>query len=365
MVEPVMASSTPAITSGYRIDLTAGSFDGLRLDTSLPVASLGPHDCLVAIHAVSLNYRDIAMPLRLYPAYTKEDVVPCSDGAGVVVAVGSQVESLKVGDKVCPTFFQDFEDGYPTKESRATSLGGLNDGVLRKHAVFGERGLIKLPGFLSAREASTLPCAALTAWNTLFGVEGRALKRGDWVLTQGSGGVSIFALLFAKALGAHVVATTGDKGKEKRLHDLGADLVLNYREDPKWGIAARDHIEKQGGTGAQHIIEVAGETSMEQSLKAVAPEGIISIIGFLGGAGTGEKKTGFWDCFTSACLVRGVLVGSKRQFRDMLAFMEEKAVRPVIDEKVWRFEQAREAYEYFRAQKFFGKVVIDVEGVAK
>ncbi|OAP54260.1 hypothetical protein AYL99_11361 [Fonsecaea erecta] len=356
-----MASSIPTTTSGYRIDLTADSFDGLRLDTSMPVAPLGPRDCLVAIHAVSLNYRDIAMPLRLYPAYTKEDVVPCSDGAGVVVAIGSQVESLKVGDKVCPTFFQDFEDGFPTKGSRATSLGGLNDGVLRRYAVFAERGLIKVPEFLSAREASTLPCAALTAWNALFGVEGRALKPGDWVLTQGSGGVSIFALLFAKALGAHVVATTGSTGKQTRLRDLGADLVLNYRDNPKWGIAAREHIERQGGTGAQHIIEVGGETSMEQSLKAVAPEGIISIIGFLGGSASGEKKTGFWDCFVSACLVRGVLVGSKRQFRDMLAFMEERGVRPVIDEKTWMFEQAKEAYEYLRAQKFFGKVVVDIE----
>ncbi|KIX95223.1 uncharacterized protein Z520_09139 [Fonsecaea multimorphosa CBS 102226] len=353
----------PTTTSGYRIDLTAGSFDGLRLDTSMPVAApLGAHDCLVAMHAVSLNYRDIAMPLRLYPAYTKEDVVPCSDGAGVVLAVGDSVTSLKIGDKVCPTFFQDFEDGYPTRESRASSLGGLNDGVLRRHAVFGAKGLIKVPRFLTAREASTLPCAALTAWNALFGVEGRALKPGDWVLTQGTGGVSVFALLFAKALGAHVVATTGDQAKEKRLRDLGADLVLNYRENPNWGITAREHIEKQGGTGAQHIIEVGGETSMEQSLKAVAPEGIISIIGFLGGdLGGGKKRTGFWDCFASACLVRGVLVGSKRQFRDMLAFMEEKGVRPVIDEKVWRFERAREAYEYLRAQKFFGKVVIDIE----
>ncbi|KAJ9607479.1 hypothetical protein H2200_007557 [Cladophialophora chaetospira] len=352
-------ASLPTTTSGYRIDLTAGSFDGLRLDETIPVPELGARDVLITLQAVSLNYRDIAMPLRLYPAYTKEDVVPCSDGSGIVLAVGSEVKALKAGDKVCPTFFQDFEDGYATKESRATSLGGLNDGVLRKHAVFNEKGLIKLPDFLSAQEASTLPCAALTAWNALFGVEGRALKPGHWVLTQGSGGVSLFALLFAKALGANVVATTGEKSKEERLKDLGADLVINYRENPTWGLTAKEHIEKQGGTGAQHVIEVGGETTMEQSLKAVAPEGLISIIGFLGG-GMGERKTGFWDCFASACLVRGVLVGSKKQFRDMLSFMEEKGVRPVVDEKVFTFEKAREAYEYLQAQKFFGKVVITI-----
>ena len=326
----------------------------------MPVPPLGPKNVLVAMQAVSLNYRDIAMPLRLYPAYTKDDVVPCSDGAGTVLAIGSDVNALKAGDKVCPTFFQDFEDGYATKESRATSLGGLNDGVLRKHAVFNERGLIKVPDFLNAKEASTLPCAALTAWNALFGVEGRALKAGDWVLTQGSGGVSIFALLFAKALGAHVVATTGDKGKEQRLKDLGADVVINYREDATWGTKAKEYVEEQRGTGAQHVLEVGGETSMEQSLKAVAPEGLISIIGFLGG-GMGERKAGFWDCFTSACLVRGVLVGSKKQFRDMLAFMEEKEVKPIVDEEVWTFEQARGAYEYLQAQKFFGEVVIEIE----
>jgi NADPH:quinone reductase-like Zn-dependent oxidoreductase len=355
-----MADSIPTTTSGYRINLKVGSFDGLHLDASIPLPPLGAHDVLMSVQAVSLNYRDIAMPLRLYPAYTKEDVVPCSDGAGTVLAVGSDVKALKAGDKVCPTFFQDFEDGYATKQSRATSLGGLNDGVLRKHAVFNEKGLIKIPDFLSAREASTLPCAALTAWNALFGVGGRALEPGHWVLTQGSGGVSIFALLFAKALGAHVVATTGDKGKEQRLKDLGAELVINYRENPTWGRTAMEFIEKQGGTGAQHVIEVGGETTMEQSLKAVAPEGLISIIGFLGGS-MGERKTGFWDCFASACLVRGVLVGSKKQFGDMLSFMEEKGVRPLVDEKTFGFEDAREAYEYLQAQRFFGKVVIDLE----
>jgi NADPH:quinone reductase-like Zn-dependent oxidoreductase len=356
-----MANSTPTTTKGYRIDLTAGNFDGLRLDESIPIPPLGPHDVLVNVEAVSLNYRDIAMPLRLYPAYTKQDVIPCSDGAGTVLAVGENVRELKAGDRICPTFFQDFEDGYPTNASRTTSLGGRNDGVLRRQAVFHERGLIKVPDFLSSIEASTLPCAALTAWNSLFGVEGRALKPGHWVLTQGTGGVSLFALLFAKALGAHVIATTGDSSKETKLKDLGADFIINYRTDPAWGVTAKEIIEKQGGTGAQHVIEVGGETTMEQSLKVVALEGLISIIGFLGG-GMGERKTGFWDCFNSACLVRGITVGSKRQFRDMLAFMAAKKVRPVVDEKVFAFERAREAYEYLQQQKFFGKVVIEVQG---
>lgn len=355
-----MAPSIPETTDGYRINLKAGGFDGLRKDPKIPVPALGPHDVLVSLQAVSLNYRDIAMALKLYPAYTKEDVVPCSDAAGTVLALGGDVTSFKVGDQVCPTFFQDFEDGYATPQNRASSLGGLNDGVLRKHAVFNEAGLIKVPEFLSAKEASTLPCAALTAWNALFGVESRALKPGHWVVTQGSGGVSVFALLFAKALGAHIVATTGDKTKEQRLQDLGADLVINYREDPNWGTTAKEFIEKQGGRGAEVIVEVGGETTMQQSFKAIAPEGLISIIGFLGGS-MGERKVGFWDCFVSGCLVRGTLVGSKRQFRDMLAFMEEKGVRPVVDDKVWDFEQARQAYEYLQGQKFFGKVVIEIK----
>lgn len=358
-----MSSTIPTTTAVYNVDFSVGDFSGLRLQESVSLpASLGPHDCLVAIRAVSLNYRDIAMVTGVYPQPTKKTVVPCSDGAGTVLKVGNQVTSLQVGDQVCPCFFQDFEDGVPTKEQKKSSLGGLNDGVLRKYAVFPERGLVKLPrpNCLSMREASTLPCAALTAWNSLFGLEGRKLKEGDWVLTQGTGGVSLFAILFAKAIGAKVVATTGDAKKENRLREMGVDEVINYKQDPQWGETARTVIEKAGGTGAQHIIEVGGETTLAQSFKAVAIEGVISIVGFLGGWSKDEEKASFSGAFATNSIVRGMFVGSKRQFEDMLVFIDERKIRPPVDEKVFTFEQAKEAYECLKSQKFFGKVVIDL-----
>jgi NADPH:quinone reductase-like Zn-dependent oxidoreductase len=355
-----MAMPPPSSTSAYRIDFNAGSFDGLKIHESEPLPALGPHDVLVAIEAVSLNYRDIAMPLKLYPSTTKPNVVPCSDAAGRVLAVGDQVSSIKTRDRVCPTFFQKFEDGYPTKESRASSLGGMNDGVLRKHGVFNQNGLIRIPDYLQATEAATLPCAALTAWNALFGLEGRACKAGDFVLTQGTGGVSLFAVQFAAAVGATVISTTSDNVKAQKLRDLGAKHVINYREDAHWGITARQYIESQGGPGAAHILEVGGEATMAQSFKAIASEGVISMIGFLGGNAE-KRQASFWDTFASACIVRGINVGSRKQFRDMLAFTEEKRIKPVVDEQQFKFEDAKKAYEYLQAQKFFGKVVIAVE----
>jgi NADPH:quinone reductase-like Zn-dependent oxidoreductase len=352
--------SLPSSTRAYRMDFDAANFAGLKVQESEPLTALGSHDVLVAVEAVSLNYRDIAMPLKLYPSTTKPNVVPCSDAAGRVLAVGSQVSTIKSGDRVCPTFFQKFEDGYPTKESRASSLGGMNDGVLRRHGVFNENGLVQVPNYLTATEAATLPCAALTAWNALFGLEGRACKEGDFVLTQGTGGVSLFAVQFAAAAGATVISTTSDNVKAQKLRALGATYVVNYREDANWGVTARQYIETRGGPGAAHILEVGGEATMAQSFKAIASEGVISIIGFLGG-NSRQRQASFWDTFATACIVRGINVGSRKQFRDMLAFIEEKQIKPVVDEQRFKFEDAKKAYEYLQAQKFFGKVVIEVE----
>lgn len=180
----------PVTTDEYRIDFSQG-LDGLRMICDVPLPKLGPNDCFVQIEAVSLNYRDIAMPLGLYPAAKVNNVVPTSDGAGVILAVGTKVKDFKVGDKVCNTFFRDFENGFVSYEAKQSSLGGLNDGPLRKHAVFAESALVHAPPSLTSRENSTLTCAALTAWNALFGLEGRTLQPGQSVLTQGTGGVSL------------------------------------------------------------------------------------------------------------------------------------------------------------------------------
>ena len=354
-----MAASKPLPTHGAQYTITIPSDPpNLSLHPSEALSPIHPKQCLIHIEAISLNYRDIAMPLNLYPASTKPEVIPCSDCCGTILAIGDDVSEFAVGDRVCTTFFQDHVSGYLTAKGKRSSLGGLNDGVLRQYAIFPERGIVGAPRNLSAIEAATLPCAAVTAWNALFGLEGRKVKKGDWVLTQGSGGVSMFAILFAKAVGARVVGTTSSRSKEERLRALGVDQAVNYREVKEWGDAVRGIV---GEEGCRCVVEVGGEQTMKESLKAVAIEGVISIVGFLGG-GKKDTEIGFWDCFKSTCIVRGVNVGSREQFEAMNRFIEEHNIKPVVDEKVFEFEQAKEAYQYLLDQKFFGKVVMKGAG---
>jgi NADPH:quinone reductase-like Zn-dependent oxidoreductase len=205
-------------------------------------------------------------------------------------------------------------------------------------------------------EASTLSCAALTAWNALYGLESRALKPGQWVLTQGTGGVSIFALQFAKAAGAKVIATTSSKEKADLLKKYGADHVINYKETSNWGEEAAKLTP--GQKGVHHVVEVGGPSTMAQSLKAIAIDGVISIIGFIGGGGA-EQPT-FLDCLNNICTVRGILVGSRLQMEDMCAAIEANDLHPIVDEKVFELKDLKEAYEYMWDQKHFGKLCVKV-----
>ena len=222
--------------------------------------------------------------------------------------------------------------------------GGAVDGVLRQYAVWNEEYLVMPPKNLSLQEASTLPCAALTAWNALYGIEGRQLKGGKTVLTQGTGGVSIFALQFAKAAGAQVIATTSSAQKAKVLKDLGADHVINYREDRNWGDTAQKL--SYDGFGVDFVVEVGGPGTMDQSIKAVPRDGVISMIGHrvLNDPSKAEGS-GFMDVFEKGCIVRGCLVGSRIQFEEMNAAIASADIKPVVDEKVFAFEQLREAYQ--------------------
>lgn len=222
--------------------------------------------------------------------------MPASDGAGVVEAVGSGVSRFQKGDKVLTLFNQGHLGGSLDGHSVATGVGGTIDGSLRQFGAYNEQGLVHMPSNLDFLEGSTLPCAALTAWNGLYGLESRALKPGDWVLTQGTGGVSMFAVQFAKAAGAKVIATTSSAAKGDKLKALGADHVINYKEVPNWGEEAKKLTP--GGRGLQHILEVGGPNTMAQSLKAISIDGVISIIGFLGGA-KGEAQPSFLDCLTN------------------------------------------------------------------
>ncbi|KAK5130243.1 hypothetical protein LTR08_002289 [Meristemomyces frigidus] len=331
-------------------------FDDLELNESAPIPEIGDKDVLVKFHGASLNYRDLVIVKGMYPFAQKDGVVPASDGAGTVEAVGKHVHRFQKGDKVITLFNQGHLGGSLDGYSVTTGVGGTIDGSLRQYGAYDEQGLVHMPSNLNFLEGATLTCAGLTAWNALYGLESRKLIPGDWVLTQGTGGVSLFAVQFAKAAGARVIATTSSKDKAEKLKQYGVDEVINYKEDANWGETAK---KLTGGRGVQHILEVGGPNTMKQSLKAIAIDGVISIIGFLGGV-KGEQPS-FLDCLMNICTVRGVLVGNRLQFEEMNRAVEANNIKPVVDEKVFKLAEVREAYQYMWDQKHFGKLCISIE----
>ncbi|KAH6676614.1 hypothetical protein B0J14DRAFT_560903 [Halenospora varia] len=347
--------SIPTTSKTWTVEGQDG-FDSLKFNKEAPIPELSDNEVLVKFHAASLNYRDLIIPKGKYPFPQKNGVVPASDGAGEVVAVGSKVTRFKVGAKVVTLFNQTHLGGSLNPQTSASGLGGVIDGALRQYGTFNENGLVDMPPSLNWLEAATLPCAALTAWNGLYGL--KPLQPGQVVLTQGTGGVSIFAVQFAKAAGATVIATTSSKEKADILKKLGADHVLNYKEDPNWGEKAK--ALTPGGEGVDHVLEVGGPATMKQSLNAIKIDGVISIIGFLGGV-RGEDAPGFLDCLMKICTVRGLLVGNRVQFEEMNRAIEANKIKPVVDEKVFTLEETKEAYQYMWDQKHFGKLTIKIE----
>ena len=234
-----------------------------------------------------------------------------------------------------------------------TCLGASIDGTLRQYAVFNEQGLAPIPSNLSYIEAATLPCAAVTAWSALYGGT-KPLRMGDTVVVQRTGGVSIFAALFAVKAGARVITTTSSPEKEKKLRELGVHDVINYKTDPSWGETVR---KLTNGRGAQYIIEVGGPGTLVQSGKAAALDGEIEIIGSVGGIQEGRGA----DPYNFMCLLRRILVGSRIDFEEINRAIENVGIKPVVDEKIWGFEELKEAYTHLQGQKHFGKVVVRVE----
>ncbi|KAI9656757.1 MAG: hypothetical protein M1821_003396 [Bathelium mastoideum] len=324
-----------------------GSFDCLKLEEA-PIPEVGDHEVLVKIHAASLNYRDLMIATGTY--YWSQ-----SDGAGEVVSIGSRVKRFRTGQRVIPTFFQGFISGALTQEDSLSALGALADGVLREYAVFPENGLVHMPTHLSYEEAATLPCAGLTAWNALYGSGSRPLRAGDTVLTQGTGGVSIFALQFGVAAGAEVISTTSSEEKEAKLRHLGARHTINYKEDQEWGQTAKKKTLDQ--RGADFVIEVGGPGTLEQSSKAAAIDAQVAIVGRIS-VNAGNRETGNWNPHGALHGTRRIMVGSQLQFEEMNRAIEINKIRPIIDERIFGFEEAREAFQYLWDQKHFRKVVI-------
>ncbi|POR37005.1 Zinc-type alcohol dehydrogenase-like protein [Tolypocladium paradoxum] len=354
-----MAQDIPNTAKQWNVTTQDGKdgFNALQFSEKA-VPDVGDSQVLVKLHAASLNYRDLIITLGKYPFHTIPDVVPGSDGAGTVIAIGQHVTRFKPGDKVVTLFNQEHIGGPVNAEASRSGLGGAIHGTLRSVGAFNEQGLVRMPENLTPVEAATLPCAGLTAWNALFGLADNQVVAGQWVLTQGTGGVSIFALQFAKAAGAKVIATTGSNEKATVLKELGADHVINYNETPDWGAVAKNLT---GGIGVDHVVEVAGPKSMAQSLAAIKISGVVTIIGFVGGHA--KDQPGFLDCLTNLCTVRGILVGSRAQMEDMCRAIEAnpERLRPVVDKKLFRLEEVKDAYEYQWSGKHFGKVCVQIE----
>jgi NADPH:quinone reductase-like Zn-dependent oxidoreductase len=323
--------------------------DGLALRSHEPPPAAGIGEVAVAVHAVSLSYRELQILRGQYVLPVKPDLIPVSDGAGQVIAVGPGVRRVRPGDRITATLFPQWRDG-PLQPSYLPQLGGSLDGMLTELAVLPEHALIPIPEHLSYAEAATLPCAAVTAWNALTG-DGPGIQPGHTVLTTGSGGVSLFALQLAKLLGARVIATTGRRDKEERLRALGADEVVNYRDVPDWHTAVRDAT---GGRGVDRIVDTAG--SLEQSLKSLALNGHVAFVGSVSGQwGPLDPRL----LFGVAGTIRAVAVGSYAQSVGLNEFVAAHQLRPVID-RVFPFEEARAAFRYYESTSPFGKVIIEI-----
>jgi NADPH:quinone reductase-like Zn-dependent oxidoreductase len=301
------------------------------------------------MRAASLNYRDLLVAKGAYDPKSLKVIVPLSDGAGEVVAVGEGVTRVKIGDRVASIFMQTFISGELAPEKANSALGGAIDGVLAEYVVFDEQGVVKIPAHISYEEAATLPCAAVTAWNAMV-AEGH-LKAGDTVLLQGTGGVSLFGLQFAKMMGARVILTSSSDEKLDRAIQLGADVGINYKTTPDWD----EKVEKlTDGRGVDLVVEVGGSGTLSKSLRAVRYGGKVAMIGVLTGM-TGDVSTS--SILFKHIRVQGIYVGSRDLFEDMNRSVSLHEMKPIID-RVFSFHEAREALAYLESGAHFGKVVI-------
>lgn len=331
----------------YRLE-KIGRLDHLSLHHEADPAP-GSQEVVIRVKANALNYRDLMVMRGEYRVPPRPRVIPLSDGAGEIVAVGDNVKRFKVGDRVAGAFFQGWMGGHIAAEHLSTDLGGSIDGMLSEYVVLNAQGVVKIPPHLSFEEASTLPCAAVTAWCCLTDL--RQLMPGDTVLTLGSGGVSVFAMQFARMFGARVIATTSNEAKADKLRALGAHEVINYTTHPEWD---QEVMRLTARRGADFVIEVGGPGTLACSLKSAAIGGHVVQVGVLGGVGQQLDPVLFRG---RSITTRSITVGSRQSFEAMLRAIDINQMRPVID-KVFSFEDAKLAYQHLQEQKHFGKVVI-------
>ena len=329
-------------------EITEPGIDALSLvERDVPRPARG--QVLVRMKASALNYRDLMIvkhPDQRGIVYPR---IPNSDGAGEVVEVGEGVSKYKPGDRVVATFFQDWEGGGITGDVMASAMGGAIDGILTEYAVLEERGLLPIPAHMSYEEAATLPCAALTAWNAL--AEIGQLKAGETVLLLGTGGVSIFALQFARMHGARVIITSSSDEKLARAREMGAWQTINYRQHPDWENVV---MEMTDGRGADHVVEVGGAGTVSRSIEAVRIGGTVAMIGVLTDGSLNPTAV-----MRKSVRLQGLYVGSRQMFERMNAAIVADGLHPVID-ATFDFSEARQAFHHMESAKHFGKIVVSI-----
>jgi len=310
---------------------------------------LKPSEVCVRVHAASLNYRDLVTVKR----GVNQELIPLSDGAGVVEEVGDAVKRLKKGDRVVGLFFPLWQGGNIDAYKSSVARGGApTDGVLAHCAYGHEDGFIKFPDYLSYSEAATLPCAGLTAWNALI-VQGQ-LKPGDTIVILGTGGVALFALQLAKILGARVILLSSQDEKLEKARKMGADELINYKKTPDWDKLV---MEKTAGVGADLILELGGAGTLERSMASAKIKGRISLVGILTGI---EGQINPMSILRKSLAVNGIYVGSREMQENLHTALEENRIHPVIDRE-FTFDRAKEAYDYMQSGRHFGKIVIQVD----
>lgn len=330
----------------------AWGLDNLTVAEVPDAPAPAPGQLRLRMRAASLNYRDLLTVLGAYNPKQALPLIPCSDGVGIVESVGQGVTSFAEGDRVCPIFAQEWLAGSPSRAQLRTTLGGPRDGVLTELMTLSADSVVRAPEHLSDEEAATLPCAALTAWSALVSA---GTKAGDVVLTQGTGGVSIFALQLAKLMGATVISTSSSDAKLKRAQELGADHGINYKSDERWGKTA---AKLAGGDGVDHVLDVGGGQTIAQSIRALRPGGIVSVIGVLSGVATDMMLT---PVLMQNIRLQGIIVGHRAGFEAMNRAISAAQLKPVISDS-FELEQIRDALEHMQKGAHFGKVCIRIAG---
>jgi NADPH:quinone reductase-like Zn-dependent oxidoreductase len=316
-----------------------------------PDRAPGPGEVRIKMEAASVNYRDFVMTQRGYGQHGGAlPLIPLSDGAGTVVEIGTGVTRAKPGDLVCPVFAQHWIGGAMREEHRLGMLGGSLDGVMQEFMVLPEAGVVEAPAHFTAPQAATLPCAALTAWSA---VVGSGIKAGDIVVTQGTGGVSLFAMLFAKLLGAVAIVTSSSDEKLARAQAMGADFGVNYRTHPEW---SRETRRVMAGRGADLVVELGGAQSLDQSLRAVRVSGTLALIGVLSGA---AAALNLGRVVTQNLRLQGVTLGNRDMLEDMVRAIALHRLMPPIDEKRYAFDGVADAIRAIAAGKHFGKICLE------